>query len=152
MLECLTSAVLLFQLEHQVVMHSILGGLHILACLIALVLVFAHIDSTLLIAVIGTLAFLTMIVSISTRLIDYIDVSSLLIVCTCAFIAATHVKVYEIDNDEEPMIQPKMEPPRLTIRWKIFFRCLTFLYAVHMLITFNLWVATRIPGLADHQV
>lgn len=55
---------------------------------------------------------------------------------------------FEIDNDDEPMIRPKMEPPRLTMRWKLFFGCLTFLYAVHMLITFNLWVATRIPGLA----
>ena len=55
---------------------------------------------------------------------------------------------FEIDNDEEPMIRTKIEPPRLTMRWKLFFGCLTFLYAVHMLITFNLWVATRIPGLA----
>lgn len=93
MLECLSSAVLLFQLEQQVIMHSILGGLHILACLGLLVAVFARFNSPLLIALIGTLAFLTLFVSVSTRVVDYIDASSFLIVCTCAFIAATHVEL-----------------------------------------------------------
>ena len=92
-LECLSSAVLLFQLEQQVVMHSILGGLHILACLALLVVAFARINSPLLIALIGTLAFLTLIVSVSTRTIDFIDVSCFLNICTCALLAATHVEL-----------------------------------------------------------
>ena len=50
MLECLSSAVLMFQFEQQVIMHSILGGLHILACLGLLVMVFARVHSPLLIA------------------------------------------------------------------------------------------------------
>ena len=93
MIECLSSAVLLFQLEQQVIMHSILGGFHILECLGLLVVEFARVHSPLLIALIGTLAFLTLFVSVSTRVLDYIDASSFLIVCTCALLAATHVEL-----------------------------------------------------------
>lgn len=93
MLECLSSAVLLFQFEQQVIMHSILGGLHILACIGLLVMVFARVHSPILIAFIGTLAFLTLFVSVSTRVMDYIDMSSFFIVCTCALVAATHVEL-----------------------------------------------------------
>ena len=92
-LECLTSAVLLFQMTDQVVMHSMVGGVYLLACIGLLVSAFARVDAPLLIAVVGTLALLTLFVSISENVIGYIDISSLLILCTCAFIAATHVEL-----------------------------------------------------------
>lgn len=91
-LECLTSAVLLFQLDQQVVMHSILGGIHLLACLALIVTAFARVFSPMLLALIGTLSFLTFLVSVSNRLIDWIDLSSCIILFTCVLTLATHVR------------------------------------------------------------
>ena len=91
-LECLSSAVLLFQLDHQVVMHSILGGIHLLACITLIATAFARVFSPMLLACIGTLSFLTFLVSVSNRLIDWIDISSCILLFTCVLTVATHVR------------------------------------------------------------
>ena len=89
-LACLSSAILLFQLNDEVVMHSILGGLHIFACLIVIIMGFAQSTNPVLIVLIAILAFLTLIVSVSEQIIDWIDMSSFLIMVICCIIAFLH--------------------------------------------------------------
>ena len=93
-LACLSSAVLLFRLSEDIVMHSILGGLHIFSCLVVIIMGFARTIKPVIIVLIGTMAVLTMVVTISENIIDWIILSSFLILflsCIIAFIHTTHV-------------------------------------------------------------
>ena len=92
-LECLSSAVLLLQLETQVVMHSIIGGLHMLSCIIVIVMLFARSHDPIVIVFISTLALLTLFLLLSENYYGYLILSSFLILLTCcgiALILSTH--------------------------------------------------------------
>ena len=89
-LACLSSAILLFQLTEEVAMHSILGGFHIFACLVVIIMGFAQSINPVIIVFIATLAFLTLIVSVSEQIIDWIDMSSFLIMVICCIIAFSY--------------------------------------------------------------
>ena len=98
-LECLSSAVLLFQIETQVVMHSILGGLYLLSCMATIIMAFSRVHYPIVTAVIATMALLTLFLMLSEEYYGYIILSSFLILftsCMVALIQTTHVRHEQI--------------------------------------------------------
>lgn len=94
-LECLSSAVLLFQIETQVVLHSIIGGLYLLSCMAIIIMTFTRIHYPMVTAIISTMALLTLFLLLSEEYYGYILLSSFLILltsCLVALIHTTHVR------------------------------------------------------------